>query len=55
MEEAVFFAQRSRIGTRFIFDDCKAYEMSIIAYCLEQFGFKTIEVGDKKTCLEKQT
>ena len=53
MEEAVFFAQRSRIGTRFIFDDSKAYEMSIIAYCLEQYGFKTIEVGDKKTCLEK--
>jgi|TARA_R100001530_G_scaffold510_1_gene814 hypothetical protein len=55
MEETVFFGPRSRIGTRFIFDDIHAYDMSIIAYCLETFGFKTIEVGGKKICLEKQT
>jgi hypothetical protein len=55
MEEVMFFGPRSRIGTRFIFDDCMAFDMSIIAYCLETFGFKTLEVGNKKTCLEKLT
>ncbi len=55
MEEAIFFAPRSRIGTRFIFDDLHAYDMSIIAYALTTYGSKTIEVGNKKICLEKQT
>jgi len=53
MEEAIFFAPRSRIGTRFIFDDVHAYDMSIIAMALTTYGFKTIEVANKKICLEK--
>jgi hypothetical protein len=55
MEEAMFFGPRSRIGSRFIFDDMNAYEMSDIAYALTAFGFKTKEIGNKKICLEKLT
>ena len=55
MEEAMFFGPRSRIGTRFIFDDMNTYEMSDIAYALTAFGFKTKEIGNKKICLEKLT
>jgi hypothetical protein len=29
--------------------------MSDIAYALTAFGFKTLEIGNKKICLEKQT
>ena len=53
LEEAAFFAPRSRVGTRFVFDDIKTYEMSKIAYILENFGFKTSEMGDNKCMLEK--
>ena len=55
MEESMFFGPRSRLGTRFIFDDMDTYEMSDIAYALTAFGFKTLEIGNKKICLEKQT
>jgi hypothetical protein len=55
MEEAMFFGPRSRIGTRFIFDDMDKFEMSDIAYALTAFGFKTLEIGNKKICLEKRT
>mgnify|MGYP001379105540 FL=1 len=51
--EAIFFAQRSKVGTRFVFDDHTKYEMSQIAFALTHFGFKTIEMGDYKICLEK--
>ena len=53
LEEAMFFAPRSRVGTRFVFDDIKTYEMSKIAYILEHFGFKTSEMGDDKCMLER--
>ena len=39
LEEATFFAPRSRIGTRFVFDDIKTYEMSKIAYILRKLWF----------------
>ena len=53
LEEVMFFAPRSRVGTRFVFDDMKTYEMSKIAYILEHFGFKTSEMGDDKCMLER--
>ena len=53
LEEVMFFAPRSRVGTRFVFDDIKTYEMSKIAYILEHFGFKTSEMGDDKCMLER--
>jgi hypothetical protein len=53
LEEVMFFAPRSRVGTRFVFDDHDVYEMSKIAYVLTHFGFKTIEMGNTKCMLEK--
>ena len=55
MREATWFAARSRKGTRFIFDDIDTYRMDLIAYALTFDGFKTIETGECKICLEKQT
>jgi hypothetical protein len=55
MTEAIYFANRSTKGTRFVFDDYTKYEMSVIAYALTLYGFKTIECGENKICLEKQT
>tara|TARA_X000001388_G_scaffold66513_1_gene53340 strand:- start:599 stop:1249 length:651 start_codon:yes stop_codon:yes gene_type:complete len=55
MREATWFAARSRKGTRFIFDDIDTYEMSTIAFALTFDGFKTIETGETKICLEKQS
>jgi hypothetical protein len=52
--EAIFFAERSEQHTRFIFDDFKGYNMALIANALEYYGFKEVDKGDNKICLEKQ-
>ena len=52
--EAVWFANRSVKGTRFVFDDYPKYKMDIIADALTLYGFKTIEKGENKICLERQ-
>jgi len=54
MTEAIWFANRSAPHTRFVFDDHKKYKMSIIAYALTLYGFKTVEMGDNKCLLEKK-
>jgi hypothetical protein len=54
-DEAMFFAQRSLINTRFIFDDFKTYEMRLIQQMCSWYGFEEIDRGDNKICLEKQT
>jgi len=54
MTEAIWFANRAAPHTRFVFDDHPKYEMSVIAYALELYGFKTKEMGDNKCLLEKQ-
>ena len=54
MREATWFANRSRKGTRFIFDDIDTYRMDLIAHALTFDGFKTIETGESKICLERQ-
>jgi hypothetical protein len=53
LNEAVYFAERSIINTRFIFDDFKGYNMPLISNVLEYYGFKEIDKGDNKICLEK--
>jgi hypothetical protein len=53
MTEAIWFANRCAPHTRFVFDDHKKYEMSIIAHALTLYGFKTVEMGDNKCLLEK--
>jgi hypothetical protein len=54
LNEAIFFAERSEQYTKFIFDDFKGYNMTLIAEALEYYGFKTIDKGENKICLEKQ-
>ena len=54
LHEAIFFAERSEQYTRFIFDDFKGYNMPLIADALGYYGFKEIDKGDNKICLEKQ-
>ena len=52
--EAVWFANRSAPHTRIVIDDTDKMETSVIAHVLTYFGFKTIEMGDTKICLEKK-
>jgi hypothetical protein len=54
MTEAVWFANRSESGARFVFDDYKKYNMALIAQVLELYNFKVIESGKNKCLLEKQ-
>jgi len=54
LDEAIWFAHRAAPHTRFVFDDIKSYRMDLIANVLELYGFKTIEAGTNKTCLEKK-
>ena len=53
VREAVWFADRSRKGTRFIFDDYKKYGMESIAKTLSYLDFKTFESGENKICLQR--
>mgnify|MGYP003132236807 CR=1 FL=1 len=53
LREAIWFADKSRVGTRFIFDDYKKYKMDHIALVLTHFGFKTKEAGENKICLQR--
>ena len=54
LTQSIWFANRSRRGTRFVFDDYTKYSMDQIAHCLTYFDFKTIEAGTNKICLEKK-
>jgi len=54
MTQAIWFANRSAPHTRFVFDDYIQYKMKIIAVALTLFGFKTLEKGKDKICLEKK-
>ena len=53
MNEAIWFAERSAPHARFVFDDHNTYQMSIIAYALTLYGFKTHGMGDSKCMLAK--
>jgi hypothetical protein len=52
--EAVWFANRSVKGTRFVFDDYQKYNMATIAKCLEFYDFKVMESGQNKCLMERQ-
>ena len=51
--EAVWFADRSRKGSRFIFDDYKKYGMEDISKALTYYGFNVMESGENKIMLQK--
>ena len=53
LTEAIFFANRSVKGTRFVFDDYPKYQMDQIAFALTYFNFKTKEAGENKIMLER--
>jgi len=51
--EAIWFANRSAIGSRMVFDDYTKYGMDQIAYTLTYFGYQTKKMGDYKCMLER--
>lgn len=53
IREAVWFADKSRKGSRFIFDDYKKYGMEDIAKALDYWDFKVIQSGENKICLQR--
>ena len=55
IREAVHFADRAEVGTRFVFDDYPKYNMSHIADMLGYWNFRILEKGTNKICLEKQS
>ena len=52
--EAVWFANRSVKGTRFVFDDYKKYNIHKINDVLDFFNFVLVEPGNNKICYEKK-
>lgn len=53
LPEALFFANRSNPGTRFVFDDIHTYDIKHIQQTLTHYGFHLLESGKTKLCLEK--
>jgi hypothetical protein len=53
LHEALFFANRSNPGTRFVFDDINTYDMDLIQQALTHYDFYLIEQGKNKLCLER--
>ena len=53
LHEALFFANRSRPGTRFVFDDVDTYDIRVIQQALTHYNFYIMERGENKICLER--
>ena len=51
--ESVWFANRCAPITRIIYDDYPKYDMPLIEKIMEKYGFKVLEKGKNKVCLEK--
>lgn len=54
LTQAIWFANRSTPGTRFVFDDFPKYNMQLIRDSLASFDFKIHAEGENKICLERQ-
>jgi hypothetical protein len=54
MTEAIWFANRSEKGARFVFDDYQKYKMPMIAQVLSLYNFEIKDQGENKCLLEKQ-
>jgi hypothetical protein len=54
MREAIWFADRSNKGTRFVFDDYKKYNMPKIIDMVGYWNFRVMESGENKILLERQ-
>jgi hypothetical protein len=53
MREALWFAEKTRKGSRLIFDDFKIYDMELIGKALTYWDFKVLDSGDNKIMLER--
>lgn len=53
IREAIWFADKSRKGTRFIFDDYKKFGMEDVAKALDYWDFKVMQSGENKICLQR--
>ena len=54
LTEAIWFANRSRVGSRMVFDDFVLYGMDEIAHALTYFGYRTKHMGSYKAMLERE-
>jgi hypothetical protein len=52
--EAIWFADKSRKGTRFVFDDTKFFDIKAVETILNYWGFKLFDSGKNKVCLQKE-
>ncbi len=54
MREAIWFADKSRVGTRFVFDDHRKFGMRDVEATLKYWNFELVGVGTNKICLERK-
>ena len=52
--ETVFFAQRSVVGSVFIFDDWQTYDSQLVKDVAASFGFEFITNGERKMIMERK-
>ena len=53
MREAMWFADKSRKGTRFVFDDCGFFDIEATTKMLSYWNFEVFESGKHKVCLQR--
>ena len=53
LREAIWFADKSRKGTRFVFDDTKFFDIETTIKALSYWNFDIHESGNNKICLQK--
>ena len=54
IREAVWFADKSRKGTRFIFDDYTRFKITSVKECLKAWNFEPVEAGERKICFQRE-
>ncbi len=52
--EALWFADKSRKGTRFIFDDTEFFDIETTTKVLSYWNFQIFESGKNKVCLQRE-
>lgn len=53
LREVIFFADRSKQNTRFVFDDYKLFDFELIERVLRKWNFNRIDYGQHKICYER--
>ena len=54
LREAIWFADKSRVGTRFVFDDSKFFDIEVVEKALSYWNFRLFESGKNKVCLQRE-